>query len=276
MSLRLLLLLIGIGFILALLGWDYISRARRKKRPSEVLFDKDQRNSSAYAQLTEETAKSEHTVPLSERIKQQEEVELPLIPISAKKIRNEQADSEQIALRLNQGEQADSVATNGGSDFFGDIDIYEDHEAASEAVEDEILMLNILPQGNNNFAGLDILSATRHSGMKFGAMNIFHHYGVGDMALDKPLFSLANLFEPGEFDLEHMQDFHTRGLVMYMCLPTPFEGDLALEMMLNSAQRISEQIGGKLCSPDKTELVDADLQAMRNKLKKFQSVSANT
>ena len=119
------------------------------------------------------------------------------------------------------------------------------------------------------FAGLKILTATKHLDMKFGHMNIFHHYGIRGMQSEKPVFSLANMFEPGEFNLQEMDAFSTKGLVAYMTLPAEVDPLDGFELMLSCCQRLADDLKGDLQGAGDGLLDDEKIEAMRDTARQF-------
>jgi len=82
----------------------------------------------------------------------------------------------------------------------------------SNQANDDILVLYITSPSHISFNGLSISKAADEVGMIYGHMNIFHHFGPGKLHSGQPLFSLANMHEPGSFDLGRMADLKTKGL----------------------------------------------------------------
>ena len=70
----------------------------------------------------------------------------------------------------------------------------------------------------------------------------------------RPLFSMADMYEPGSFDPDNMESRTTRGLSLFMCLPTPVEDTRAFELMLNTAERLAGILGGQVMGPDRKAL----------------------
>ncbi len=128
----------------------------------------------------------------------------------------------------------------------------------------EVLALYLRPQKVPHFAGPALETALAEVGMRFGDMNIYHHYGVGDLRAEKPVFSLANMFEPGQFDPLNMQDFTTQGLALFIRFPTPpVDGPVAFELFLNVAQRLAESLGAELLSEPRKALDSPVIERMR-------------
>ena len=129
-----------------------------------------------------------------------------------------------------------------------------------------IIALHVTARESRSFNGHDILDAANSLGLEFGEMDIFHHFGVGDMQGSKPLFSVVDMYEPGSFDLNNMDQRSTRGLTLFFCLPVP-DAELVFELLLNTAQRMSEILQGDLRTADRTLVDDRYIDEVRKMLK---------
>ncbi|MFQ5661154.1 MAG: cell division protein ZipA [Gammaproteobacteria bacterium] len=136
-----------------------------------------------------------------------------------------------------------------------------------EAVkQEEIITLHVTAPPIKTFNGRKILDAVNAVGMEYGDMNIFHHYGIGQMHLDRPLFSLADMFEPGVFDLHRIDSHNTRGLSLFLRLPLPVDGEVVFELMLNTAQRLADMLGGEVRAANHSLINDAHINAIRHNI----------
>lgn len=123
-------------------------------------------------------------------------------------------------------------------------------EADAAGVERIITLFVTAPDGIE-FSANDIVNAARETGLEFGDLNIFHHFGNRTGTAAKAVFSMADMFEPGSFDPDDMPDRTTRGLSLFMCLPTPVKDTRAFELMLNTARQLAEILGGQVMGPDR-------------------------
>jgi len=83
-----------------------------------------------------------------------------------------------------------------------------------------LITLTVIPKPGHTFSGDDILFASKAAGLQLGEHNIFHRYALVDNKVQiTPVCSLVNLFEPGYFDVENMQNFSTEGLSLFLQLP---------------------------------------------------------
>lgn len=146
--------------------------------------------------------------------------------------------------------------------------------AGSEPVQgknrqQEIMVIYITAEPGSVFKGPDILQALESADMHFGEMKIFHYHGPDKNHASRALFSLANIHEPGSFDTDKMDGFTTNGLAMFMCLPAEIGGDIAFEIMLDTAHNLSYLLGGELRGSDRRILDTEKLNRMREIAARF-------
>ncbi|MSQ69281.1 MAG: hypothetical protein EXR83_14025 [Gammaproteobacteria bacterium] len=128
----------------------------------------------------------------------------------------------------------------------------------------DVLALYLRPPEGADFSGPVLETALAAVGMRFGDMNIYHYHGTGELRAEEPVFSLANMFEPGQFDPLQMQDFTTQGLALFIRFPTPpLDGPVAFELFLNVAQRLAESLGAELLSEPQKALDSPVIERMR-------------
>jgi cell division protein ZipA len=138
------------------------------------------------------------------------------------------------------------------------------------AFDDELIVsLYVTAKGDSEFVGKDILAAFERADMVLGEQQVFHHYGVGRISTEQPLFTAANMYEPGTFDTEAMHSFKTRGIALFMRLPQPLDGALIFEMLLHSAQRLAESLNGQLLDSRHRPLEDSEIDRLREKVAQF-------
>lgn len=148
-----------------------------------------------------------------------------------------------------------------------------DFEDAPSAGPEEtaILVLNI-ESPERPIAGNDLVRAVTESGMRFGAMDIFHHPGLGNSSGGQPVFSMANLFEPGTFDIQRMDMFKTRGVSLFMQLPVQgLDGQVACELFVGSAERIAGALGCRLFNQMHQALSADDIDDMRRTARRYRA-----
>lgn len=145
------------------------------------------------------------------------------------------------------------------------------NDARSAETGDEnqsgVIILHVMAEPGETYRGPELLSAFDDLGLVFDDMRIFHHYGVGDMKTDRPLFHLANMLEPGSFDPDNMDDFTTRGLSLFMQLPPPLDPEAVFELMLSSARQLTGKLGGRVMNQDRQPLDDVHTELLRARVR---------
>jgi cell division protein ZipA len=143
--------------------------------------------------------------------------------------------------------------------------ISEEPDARGETI---IVALNIMAREGQRFHGLDVLNAIGEQGFVFGDMNLFHAY-PDQPAKGRPVCSIANTVEPGSFDIEHMAELETPGLLLFMQLPGPLESTVAFERLLQLGRGLAEQLDGVLCDESRSVLTLQTIGHIKEKIEAF-------
>ncbi len=133
-----------------------------------------------------------------------------------------------------------------------------------------IIALFVLPDQEEGFLGTDIFTVLQDQGMSYGKLEIFHHYGVGEIKVKDAIFSVANILNPGTFNPKEMDIFRSAGLVFFMQLPGAFGGRVAFELMLNTAKRVAENLEGTLTNERQYILDQEMIDALRDKISRYE------
>lgn len=133
----------------------------------------------------------------------------------------------------------------------------------------EVLILYVLLPEHKEMKGPDLLSALLTLGFKYGDMSIFHRHldSAGSGAV---LFSLANMFNPGTFDLENIEKLSTRGVSLFMTLPGPGEPLQNFNLMHNAAKKLAEEFGGQVLDGQRSVLTVQTVRHYVDKIREFQ------
>jgi len=143
-------------------------------------------------------------------------------------------------------------------------------DKATQPIPDiQIITLLIKASPGKEFSGVNILNAIKTVGFRFGNMNIFHHHGVEGLMADQPLFSLASMYEPGCFELEQMETYKTKGLALFMQLPSPVDNVATFDLMQETVMRLTDMLQGEIWSSKQKPIDKKTLQAMRDVAAEF-------
>ncbi|MEX2352923.1 MAG: cell division protein ZipA C-terminal FtsZ-binding domain-containing protein, partial [Gammaproteobacteria bacterium] len=135
---------------------------------------------------------------------------------------------------------------------------------------DSVIALYVVAPVDSNLSGNQIYTALTSLGFKLGDMDIFHHYGLGQLKSDRPLFSLANMYEPGYFDVKAMDTMSTRGLSIFVCLPSQHNAEEVFAFMLEITRRLAKKLDALVLGPDRKELTQKTLDDIAAQLKQHE------
>lgn len=135
--------------------------------------------------------------------------------------------------------------------------------ATEEKPAQELLVVVLLARKGTRFDGEAMVNALRKQGLKYGEMNIFHRV---DQLTKAKNFSVANVLEPGTFDLSDLETLASPGMSFFMQLPGPEDACAALEDMLNTAQQIALDLGGDLRDEQMSVLTGQTKEHMRQRI----------
>ncbi len=209
-SLRISLIIIGIIILLALyFGSHFLSKKRQlKQQPRQApLFD-------------EATAGDQKAAPKSTP------AEISSAPILAEReMASEPKEAVDEVVQAETPQVADTSAPTPTS-------------TAAQSTIPAVIALHIVAK-QDDFVGADLVKAANLAAMRYGEMEIFHFLGATQGAIT---FSMANMLEPGTFDLDNLNGFTTPGVLLFM--ESDLQDDLATS--LNSMAKVAKNICGRL------------------------------
>lgn len=148
--------------------------------------------------------------------------------------------SEPEALAGRAGEADDSIEL---------IDDFEDdlveHESTRDPIPQKIVSLQLMGRDGGKLTGSMVRSALNAEGLEYGTYQIFHRQHRDQNGMES-VFSVANLVEPGSFDLDMLPTSELNGLSMFMVLPGPRPGVEAFADMLATGRRLATQLQAEL------------------------------
>lgn len=126
---------------------------------------------------------------------------------------------------------------------------------AAQPIENGLITLYVVAQdGQPPFYGENIVQQLEALGFQYGQYQIFHRHL--DNANSPVLFSVANMMQPGIFDLDKISQFSTVGLVFFMQLPSGSGNDLVnLRSMIRSVETFARAMNGIVLT-DQHQLFD--------------------
>ena len=139
----------------------------------------------------------------------------------------------------------------------------------SPETEQEVLIINVRAEDGDTISGAALLPLLLTLGLKFGDQDIFHRHANAN-GKGPVLFSLANMFKPGNFDIDNLETFSTQGVSLFMILPIEGDAHQVFNMMHNAARKIADEFGAKVLDGRRSILTRQGLQQYVEKIREFE------
>ena len=174
-------------------------------------------------------------------------------------------DAVQGALKLDEPQMPNVLSSFAEEDD----EILSTEDEDDSADYEEILIIHVVARNEEGFKGPALLQSILESGLRFGAMDIFHRHesmaGNGDK-----LFSMANALNPGTFDLDDMDLFSTRAVCFFMGLPGPRNSRQAFDLMIAAARKLAKELDGDLKDDHRSVLTAQTIEHYRQRIADFE------
>ncbi len=133
---------------------------------------------------------------------------------------------------------------------------------------DKVVSLLLAARAGQTLQGPDLVVAAEKAGLIYGHRNIFHR--MVDKNHDQgPIFSVANLVQPGIFDLRTIKELKTPGIHFFITLPGPTSALDAWDAMLPTAQRMAELLDAVVLDDQRNTLGRQRISHIREELRTY-------
>ncbi len=239
-SLRISLIIIGVVILLALFfGSKFISKRRGSQQSNRKAPAFDEQSPQDLPDQSDEW----EVIPLKSS------EQSPSTPAPAKVVdATPTVADEREAATVPESRVEVAAAESAPADKFDELDKPAEPHASNEqptaipAVPAVIALHIVAKEGE--FIGAELVKAANLAAMRYGEMDIFHFLGATSGAVT---FRMANMLEPGTFDLENLNGFTTPGVLLFMESGQQDELATSLESMIKVARSICDQLDGQLC-----------------------------
>jgi cell division protein ZipA len=140
---------------------------------------------------------------------------------------------------------------------------------------ERIVTIYVCTPDGEMIAGSDLVVAAEKAGLEFGDRGIFHRMIVGKPEAG-PIFSMANMLKPGNFDMSRIELLDTQGLTLFMALPGPLPALDAWDAMLPTAQRLAELLDASLLDEKRSALGRQGIAHIRDELRAWDRQQENS
>lgn len=198
------------------------------------------------------------------------ELDLPEVSVEAEEIKARAAKSEPKPETASKAaskayDKADEAPQPAQQSMDLPLERNDDEPIITEEPE-EVIVLHV----TGNIEGAILLQQMTELGFKFGDFDIFHRHV--DTAGNGPvLFSLANMFNPGSFNIDAIETFHTEGVALFLALPIKSNSLQAFNMMHNAAVKLAAAVGrGQVLDEHRNPLTRQAVQHIHQRIREFE------
>lgn len=183
-----------------------------------------------------------------------DDASLPLVTEAVEPIKLQIEDADPISVAIREKSESQRR----------EQDMYDISSAA-----EEVIVINVLCKNDDGFNGADLMQIMLACDMRFGKRNIFHRHeqknGTGPIQ-----FSMANMVEPGIFDLNVIENFHTPGVCFFLTLPGPDDPLVAFDYMVEIANVLVNNLSGELKDEAHSAVTAQTLAHHRQRVQEFE------
>ncbi len=136
-------------------------------------------------------------------------------------------------------------------------------------VDPHVFVLNVVARQEAGFNGTDVLHILLACDLRFGDMDFFHRHehAAGRGAIQ---FSVANMMNPGVFNIDTMEQMSTRGLMFFLTLPGPEDMLKAFDFMYETAKAVAKNLDGDVLDERRSAVTRQSLDHMRQQIRELE------
>ena len=176
--------------------------------------------------------------------------------VDAKLHVNDEPELGDLSIKIDDDEPQPEVANEPEQDEDGKI-----------AVQDYII-IHIQTEEGLPMQGSSLLPLLLTLGFKYSEDGFFNRHedasGQGPV-----LFRLANMFNPGTFDIDNMEQFSTEGVSLFMTLPCAGDSLPSFNMLHSAAKKIADEFSATILDHNRQELDVATVRQYVEKIREF-------
>ena len=136
-----------------------------------------------------------------------------------------------------------------------DTQVDSDAESSTQAQPEpsDFIILHIAMPEGLTMAGSRLLPAVLSLGFKYSDEGFFNRH-VEPSGNGPVLFRLVNMFNPGTFDIDNMEQFGTAGVSLFMTLPCEGDSLAAFNMLHGAAKKLADEFGATVLDSSREPL----------------------
>lgn len=196
--------------------------------------------------------------PVQERATERDEPQFGDLSFSAS---DEQSEPQQPVEHDSSSAQTEEVVNE-------NLEAHDEPEQSPPAADFIIVHIQ-MPEGLA-MEGSKLLPAINTLGFKYSEEGFFNRH-LDPAGLGPVLFRLVNMYNPGTFDIDNMEQFSTAGISLFMTLPCDGDGLAAFNMLHSAAKKLADEFGATILDSQRQEMT---VDSVREYVEKVRSFSA--
>ncbi|MDK1289389.1 cell division protein ZipA [Pseudoalteromonas umbrosa] len=142
------------------------------------------------------------------------------------------------------------------------------HSEQSAPEPQDFIILHIqMPEGLT-MAGSKLLPSVLSLGFKYSEEGFFNRH-LESSGNGPVLFRLVNMYNPGTFDIDNMEQFSTAGVSLFMTLPCEGDSMAAFNMLHGAAKKLSDEFGAQVLDSSREPLTVDTIRTYVEKVREF-------
>lgn len=133
---------------------------------------------------------------------------------------------------------------------------------------EKLVMLYLAAKSGHFITGAELVLAAEKVGLVYGHHKIYHRLSESSLS-NEPVFSMANVIQPQNFDLSQIDTLQTPGVSFILTLPGPVTAIQAWDSMLPIAERMAQLLDAVLLDSDRNALGRQRISHIKEELRSY-------
>lgn len=132
--------------------------------------------------------------------------------------------------------------------------------------EQLVIALTVIAKSETFFIPVELKAVLEALSLRFGDSLIYHRLSQRGR---QPLFSVANMMQPGTLSFQDNTDIAIKGLALFMTMPQVTNSLVVFDEMLDTAIKIADKLNADLCDEQRQALTDSTIERLRSQILTF-------
>jgi cell division protein ZipA len=146
--------------------------------------------------------------------------------------------------------------------------VVDEAQSDDDVLHNDYIILHIQAPEGLPIQGASLLPLLLTLGFKYSEEGFFNRHedasGQGPV-----LFRLVNMYNPGTFDVDNMEQFQTGGVSLFMTLPCEGEALASFNMLHNAAKKLADEFGAQILDHNRLPLDVATTRQYVEKVREY-------